>query len=281
MRVKITADSTCDLPRELAEKYNVEIFPLSVIIDGRAYKDALEITPQDIFDHVARGGKLGSTAAVNVADYLERFTEFRREYDAIIHFTISASMSACFQNATIVGEELGNVFVVDSLNLSAGISLLVLTAVEMAAAGHDAQEIFDAVCALRDKVDTSFVIDTLDYLRAGGRCSPLVALGANLLSLKPCIELKDGKMDVGKKYRGVIEKVVLKYLSDRLARPENIDPRRAFIVSSEGFTEEFLDEAEAEVRRHFGFGEIIRAKAGCTISNHCGPKTLGIIMFRK
>lgn len=281
MRIKITADSTCDLPESVAEKYNVHIFPLYVVMDGVARRDGVEITAQDIFDHVKAGGKLGNTAAVNVGDYLEVFREVRKEYDAIIHFTISQSMSACFQNANIAGEEVGNVYVVDSKNLSTGISLLVLDACEMAEKGMAPEKIVAALEAKREKLDVSFVIDTLDYLKAGGRCSPLVALGANLLNLKPCIELHDGAMGVGKKYRGAIEKVVLKYISDRLADPGEIDHRRAFLVKSNGFEPEFLEEVRKTVRQLVPFDELIDAVAGCTISNHCGPKTLGIIMYRK
>ena len=281
MKIKITADSTCDLPAELAEKYGVHIFPLYVVMDGEAKKDGVEICAQDIFDHVAAGGKLGNTAAVNVGDYLEVFRELRKECDAVILFTISQSMSACFQNANIAGAEVGNVWVVDSTTLSCGISLLVLDACDMAAEGKSPEEIVAALEAKRDRLDVSFVIDTLDYLKAGGRCSPLVALGANLLNLKPCIELSDGSMGVGKKYRGAIEKVVLKYLADRLAQPDKIDRRRAFLVKSNGFSQEFLAEARRTVQELCPFDELIDATAGCTISNHCGPKTLGILMYRK
>ena len=281
MRIKITADSTCDLPASLAEKYNVHIFPLYVVMDGAARRDGVEITARDIFDHVASGGKLGNTAAVNVSDYLEKFRVFREEYDAVIHFTISQSMSACFQNANIAASELENIYVVDSKNLSVGISMLVLDACEMAGQGKSPEEIVAALEEKREKLDMSFVIDTLDYLKAGGRCSPLVALGANLLSLKPCVELAGGEMDVGKKYRGAIEKVVLKYLADRLADTDGIQLSRAFFVKSYGFTEAFLDEAREEVRRLCPFAELIDAEAGCTISNHCGPKTLGIVFYRK
>ena len=281
MRIKITADSTCDLPASLAEKYNVHIFPLYVVMDGAARRDGVEITARDIFDHVAAGGKLGNTAAVNVGDYLEVFKELRKEYDAVIHFTISQSMSACFQNANIAAEELDNIYVVDSKNLSVGISLLVMDACQMAGEGKRPEEIVSALEEKREKLDMSFVIDTLDYLKAGGRCSPLVALGANLLSLKPCVELKGGEMDVGKKYRGTIEKVILKYLADRLADREGIDLSRVVFVKSCGFTEEFLHEAREEVTRLCPFAELIDAQAGCTISNHCGPKTLGIAFYRK
>lgn len=281
MRIKITADSTCDLPAALAEKYDVHIFPLYVVMDGRARRDGVEITAQDIFDHVSAGGKLGNTAAVNVGDYLEKFREIRKEYDAIIHFTISQTMSACFQNANIAGEEVGNVYVVDSKNLSVGISMLVLDARDMVKAGKTPEEIVAALEEKREKLDMSFVIDTLDYLKAGGRCSPLVALGANLLNLKPCVELGNGEMDVGKKYRGSIEKVVMKYLSDRLADAGSIDQSRAFFVKSAGFTPEFLAQARAETLRLCPFAKLIDADAGCTISNHCGPKTLGIVMYKK
>ncbi len=282
MKIKISSDSTCDLSRELLDRYKIDIVPLSVLIDGVPKKDGVEIVPQDIYDHVAAGGKIGSTAAVNTAEYTDLFGAWRKEYDAVIHFCISSEMSACYQNACIAASELSEVYVVDSRNLSTGIGHLVLDAAEMAEEGNlEAKAIFEELERRKQLLDVSFVIDTLQYLRMGGRCSALAALGANLLSLKPCIEVKDGKMGVGKKYRGTVEKALVKYVEDRLSAPETIDPRRLFITHSGGFDEAALQAIKKQALSLLPFEEVHFTRAGCTVSNHCGPKTLGLLFFRR
>jgi DegV family protein with EDD domain len=233
-----------------------------------------------IFEHVLSGGDIGKTAAVNVSDYLERFSEYRKEYDAVIHFTISSEMSACYQNACIAASELSEVYVIDSKNLSTGIGLLVLDAAIMAQKGMAASDIVAELNKKRDKLDVSFVLDTLEYLRRGGRCSAVTVLGANLLSLKPCIEVKNGKMGVGKKYRGSIDKALVKYIEDRLRGQTDIDHSRVFITHSYGFDDEMLQKIEALVRDCTPFEEVYHTEAGCTVSNHCGPRTLGVLFYR-
>ncbi len=281
MKIKITADSTCDLTQAIAEQYGIEIIPLYVNKDGKFYRDGLEINTEDIFRHVSEGGALCSTAAVNLDDYLQRFGEWKAEYDAVIHFTISASMSSCFQNAKIAAEELGNIYVVDSQNLSTGIAQLAIEAAIMAKEGKQPEEIVAEVEALRARLDVSFVLDTLDYLRKGGRCSALAALGANLLSLKPCIEVCSGAMKVGKKYRGSLDKCLDKYIRERLADVDTLDLRRIFITYSAGLEQSQLDAVEAAVRQCAPFAQVLITTAGCTIASHCGPKCLGILFFRK
>lgn len=280
MKVKITADSTCDLSQELIEQYDVTIVPLYVVKAGQSLRDGLEIVPQDIFDRVAAGGELCKTAAVNVEDYMQVFSHIRQEYDAIVHFTISASMSSCYQNACIAAQEVGGVHVVDSENLSTGIGQLVLEAAGMAREGVDAQTIADTVNELKKKLDVSFIVDTLEYLRKGGRCSSVAALGANLLSLKPCIEVKNGAMSVGKKYRGSLDKCLEKYVRERLADVDTLDLRRIFITYSR-MPGDQVQIVDATVRECASFAEILHTTAGCTISSHCGPGCLGILFFRK
>jgi len=282
MKIKISADSTCDLSPALLEKYDIGITPLYVIRDERSYADGTEIRPQDIFDHVAAGGDLCSTAAVSVADYETFFAEQLKTHDAVIHFHISGEMSSCHQNALIACAGMENVFSVDTKNLSTGIGQLVLYAAELAAqGGMTAQEIYDEVMAKREKLDVSFILDTLEYLRKGGRCSTVAALGANLLSLKPCIEVRDGVMGVGKKYRGQMAKCMVQYVRDRLEGRDDIDTGRIFITDSTGFTPEEYEAIEAEVRRCQPFEEVLSTRAGCTISSHCGPRCIGILYFRK
>lgn len=282
MNIRICADSTCDLSPELVEKYGVGILPLYIVKNGVSLADGVEITPQDIYDHVSGGGAMCSTAAVSVADYEAFFTEQLKGCDALLHFHISSEMSACYQNACIASENMPNVWCVDSRNLSTGIGQLVIAAAEMAAQGDmSAEEIYQVILEKREKLDVSFVLDTLEYLRKGGRCSTLAAMGANLLSLKPCIEVKNGAMGVGKKYRGALGKCIVQYVHDRLADRDDIDLKRIFITDSHGFTQEELDAMEAEVRRCQNFEEVLHTNAGCTVSNHCGPRCIGILYFHK
>ena len=281
MKVKITSDSVCDLSPELKEKYGLEIMPLTVMLDGRDHLDGVDIVPDDIYAHVAAGGALGSTAAVSVANYIDFFNKQLEKSDELVHFHISSSMSSCYQNAIIATDEVENVYPVDSENLSTGIGLLILDAIEMAEQGKSGKEILESVNALRSKVEASFVVDSVDYLHKGGRCSAVAALGANLLGLKPCIEVKDGAMGVSKKYRGKIGKCLLQYVRDRLEGREDINTKRIFITHSGGFTPEEIQAVEDEVKKYQNFGEILHTRAGCTVSNHCGPKTLGILFERK
>ena len=189
-------------------------------------------------------------------------------------------MSCCYQNACIAARDFENVYVVDSRNLSSGIGHLAVDAAIMAENGATAEEIFRAMEEKKSRLDVSFVINTLEFLKMGGRCSSLAALGANMLGLKPCIEVKDGKMSVCKKYRGHLERCLQKYVADRLSEPDTIEPSRIFITDS-GVPDEMVKMVEEEIRRHVAFDEIIHTYAGCTVSNHCGPNCLGILFYRK
>lgn len=282
MKIKISSDSTCDLSQELVDKYDVNIVPLYIVKDGKDLVDGVDIVPQDIYDHVANGGTIVSTSAVSVADYLTVFGKLREEYDAVVHFCISSEMSCCYQNACVAAAEIGGVYPVDSRNLSTGIGLLILEAAEMAAKGETTgEEIRSAIDERREKLDVSFILDTLSYLAKGGRCSTVAALGANLLSLKPCIEVKNGAMGVGKKYRGNLVKCLLQYVKDRLDGRDDIDTRRIFITESGGYTDEEVEQVRQTVLACQPFAEVLHTNAGCTVSSHCGPKTLGILYFHK
>lgn len=281
MKIAITSDSTCDLSKDLIEKYDIKIIPLYINKGSESLRDGLEITPDDIFDYVDSGAGVCQTSALNVADYTDLFEESLKSHDAVIHFNISSGFSSCHANARIAAEDFENVYVVDTLNLSTGSGHLVLDAAIMAEEGKTPEEIVAKINEDIPKVESSFVIDTLKYLHKGGRCSALAALGANLLKLKPCIEVKDGKMDVGKKYRGNFKTVILQYVRDRLTGRDDIDPRRIFITSTTGTPREVEEAVAAEVKQIMDFDEIIFTKAGCTVSNHCGRVCLGILFFRK
>ena len=280
MNIKISADSTCDLSPELLERYHVGIVPLYIVREGKSLLDGVDITPDEIYDHVAKGGSMCSTAAVSVYDYGEFFRRELESADAVVHFHISSDMSACYQNACIAANEVGNVYPVDTRNLSTGIGLLVLEAAELAQKGmFTAQEIQQQMEQRRELLDVSFLVEQLGYLRKGGRCSSVAALGANMFSLRPGMQVKDGEMGVGKKYRGASRKCLLQYVRERLEGRDNIDTHRIFITESGGFTPEEVAEVAAAVRSYQPFEEVLHTRAGCTVSSHCGPRTLGILYF--
>lgn len=280
MRVKIISDSTCDLSQDLIQKNNIGIVPLIVTKDSQEYLDGITITPADIFAHVASGGSLCSTAARGVAVYQEEFAKYAKEYDGIIHINIGSCFSSSYQNACIAAEDFDNVRVIDSQNLSTGHGLVVLKACDLAENAKDLDELKSQLDEFASRVEASFLLDRLDYMVKGGRCSGAAALGANLLNLKPCIEVKDGKMVVVKKYRGHIEKCMAAYVKDRLAGRENLEEDRIFITHTD-VSKESLEAVHSGVRQYGNFKNIYETVAGCTISCHCGPGTMGILFVRK
>ena len=280
MKIKILSDSTCDLPAQLLEKYNISLVPLTVVKDGKEYKDGITITPANIFEHVAAGGELCSTSAANIGEYTDIFEKYAGEYDAVIHINLGSGFSTCYQSACLAAEEFDNVRVIDSKNLTAGQGFVVLKACELAETMNDLDAIVEKLNAFTEKVEVSFVVDKLDYLVKGGRCSSAAALGANLLGLKPCIEVKDGKMSVVKKYRGNYAKCLTTYVKDRLEGREDIDRSKLFVVQTV-VSEECYNGVMEAVNAYGNFETVYENTAGCTISCHCGPGTLGILFVRK
>jgi DegV family protein with EDD domain len=281
MNIKIISDSTCDLPRALVEKYNISIFPLTVIKNGENFRDNETITPADIFAHVAAGGALCSTAAGNVGEYEELFARYAADYDGVVHVNIGSGFSSSYQNACLAASEFDNVIVIDSQNLSTGQGLIVLKAAQLASEATDLQQLKASIEAFVPKVESSFVLDQLKYMAKGGRCSSVAALGANLLNLKPCIEVRDGKMSVVKKYRGSYSKCLANYVKDRLAGREDIDPETLFLTYTP-VTNEDLAAVKSAIAEHGSFfSNIYEAHAGCTVCCHCGPGTLGVLFIRK
>jgi len=281
MKIKISADSTCDLPKSVIDELDISITPLYIVKGEETLKDGIEITPKDIFEYVDSGAGICTTACVNISDYQEYFSNFLKEYDAVIHINISSSLSACHQNALIAAADFENVYVVDSKNLSTASGHLVMDAAEMARSGMAPKDIVDRLNENASKLEASFIIDTLKYLRKGGRCSALAELGANVLKLKPCIEVRNGKMEVGKKYRGNFDKVIIQYVRDRLKDRTDIDPRRIYITGTTEVPESVRTAVRSEINACMKFDEIYESDAGCTISNHCGTVCLGILFFRK
>ena len=280
MKIRMTADSTCDLTPELIRKYEIGTAPLSVIIDGNVFHDGVDVTPRDIF-RAAEAGQSVRTAAVNTYEYREFFKSQLKDCDQLVHVCLGSGFSTCYSDAVEASREMDNVFVVDSRNLSTGSGLLVLEGLKMiregAASGKDIAEALQGKTGL---VNASFVVKTIDYLRRGGRCSGLEALGAKMLHIRPSIVVQDGKMHPGEKYRGRYEHYLKHYIADLLEHDNNIDFQRVFVVHSP--SEEGLVRFAIDTVKSYGlFREVLEAMAGCTICTHCGPETLGLMFMKK
>lgn len=280
MAVKITSDSTCDLTPEILSAYQIELFPLTVVLNDKPHQDGVDIVPQDIFQAVNQGSPLPSTTAVSVGEYQDRFAVLAKEYDAVIHINIGSGFSACFQNASIAAAEFENVHAVDSQNLSSGHGHVVLAAAKAAKDGKSAQEILALLDDLIPRVEASFIIDRLDYMVKGGRCSAVAMLGANLLKLKPCIEVKNGAMGVVKKYRGSFEKCLEAYVKERLEGRDDLVSDQIFITHP-ACPPSDVELVRGEIGKYASFDTVTETHAGCTVSSHCGPRTLGILFVRK
>jgi len=279
-KILISSDSTCDLSPELLERYNIKTVPLGVNLGDKTFFDGVDITPDEIYAHHEKPGELPKTTAANVGDLIDYFKPLSEENKAVIHLSLSSDFSSTYNNACLAASEYDNIFVVDSRNLSTGNGLLVIAAKEMAESGMEAKKIVEKLNEMALCVDASFVINDLEYLHKGGRCSALAMLGANLLKLKPCIEVKNGKMGVGKKYRGKYSAVLQEYVAERLVDIDNIDLTRIFVTHA-GVDSEIVDSVIAKVKEVAPFKEVLLTRAGCTISSHCGADTLGILFVRK
>ena len=280
MKIKIISDSTCDLPKAYADQIGVELFPLTIIKNGESFKDNVTITPSEIFAHVAAGGSLCSTSAGNCADYSELFAKFAGEFDGVLHISLGSCFSSSYQNACVAAADFDNVKVVDSQNLSTGQGHVVLYAVAKAAECESLEQLHADVQAYTERVEASFLLNRLDYMVKGGRCSAAAALGANLLNLKPCIEVKNGKMGVTKKYRGNYAKCLANYVKDRLDGREYLVNDRIFMTYTT-IGSECRDAVINAINQYGHFDEMMETTAGCTISCHCGPETLGVLFVRK
>ncbi len=279
-KIKVTCDSTCDLTRELYESYDVQVLPLGITLGEELFYDGVNVAAEDLFAFADRTGTLPKTSAVSPAEYEKVFRYWVDRGYKVIHINISSEFSTCHQNACLAAEEVGNVFPIDSRNLSSGSGHLVLMAVELAREGRSAEEIAATLNQRKEKLDVSFVLQHLTYLRMGGRCSGVAVLGANLLKLRPEIRVVDGRMNVGTKYRGSMERSVTDYVKGRLAGRDDVDTGRIFVTHS-GVPKELEDKVVALVKELHPFREVIVTRAGCTISSHCGPECLGVLLFRK
>lgn len=278
-KIIIASDSTCDLSPELIERYGIHILPLGVALGEKQYTDGVDIDPDFIYAHYEKTGQLPKTSAVNLVDFEDFITKHTADGASVIFFTISSEMSSTWHNAHLAVEASERAFVVDTRNLSTGGGLLVIAAAEMAEAGMEAADIVAKCNQLAPCVDASFIIDSLEFLYKGGRCSALAAFGANMLSLKPCIVVKDGKMGVGKKYRGKFGAVLPKYVSDRLGDASDVIKGHIFVTHA-GCEPVIIDACVEAVKAIAPEAEIHVTRAGCTISSHCGRNTLGVLFIR-
>lgn len=279
-KVLIVSDSTSDLSAEIIERYGIKILPLGVSLGEKLFSDGVDITPEDIYYHYEMTGELPKTSAVNMADFSDFFEKYTGEGYSIVCFTISSHMSSTFNNARMAAEDFEDVYVIDSENLSTGSGLLVVEACEMAKAGKSAAEIAEKVKDMRAKVCASFVIDDLEFLHKGGRCSALAAFGANLLKLKPCITVTEGKMGVSKKYRGNFAQVLKTYIAEQIGDGSSIELDRVFVTHA-GCDEAIVSACKEQVKSLAPFGEVFVTRAGCTVSSHCGKNTLGVLFIKK
>ena len=278
--VIITTDSVCDMPKELLERYQVRMIPLTISEGDHSYKDGVDFTPDDIYELYDSQHLLPKTSAISPQEFVDFFTPLTQDGSEVVHIDISSACSATYQNACMAASELDGVFPVDSLHLTLGQGLLVIEACRLRDAGLSAREIAEQLPAYREKIVTSFVVDTLEYLWKGGRCSGLTAFGANLLQVRPCLELREGEIKVARKYRGTMQKVYTQYIRDYLSR-ENIDTRMGFLVHSGRISQETLDQLRQLILELVPFSEVPIVRAGCTVTSHCGPGTIGVIFASK
>ena len=280
MNIKITSDSTCDLSDELVAENDITILPLIVIMGDKSLKDGVDIVPQDIFDHVDSGGELCTTSALNVEEYRTFFEPLASEYEAVIHINIGSGISSCYQNACIAAKNFSNVYVIDSQNLSTGQGYVVVEACKLAKTCTDVEVMCEELREFTKRIEASFLLGKLEYMAKGGRCSSVVAFGASVMKLRLSIKVIDGKMIVGKKYRGTFSKCLEEYVKDCLYMRDDIVWDKAFLTHTPVALDDVKITKDA-VAKYGHFKQIYETTAGCTISCHCGPGTLGILYARE
>ena len=276
MKIAVSCESTSDLSKELLHDYDVKIIPYHIVLDGEEFEDG-KYTTHEMLQKVEECGVLPKTNAINVYNYTEYFTNLRKEFDAVIHVCLSSGLSSSCNNAINASKEVENVYVIDSKSLSTGIGLLCMYARELVNAGEEAKVIAEKVQARAEKLQVSFIVERLDFLYKGGRCSSLQRFGANLLKLRPRIVVSDGKMSSDKKYRGKMGGVIAKYCEEVLQEFNSPDLDKVFITYTTA-TEEMVESAR-KACENAGFKNIYETRAGGTIASHCGPNTLGILYF--
>lgn len=279
--VKLFTDSTCDLSTELLNKYDISIVPLYVNFDDCMYKDQIELSTEELYVKVTEKNKLPKTAAPSPTDFSNAFKPYIDNGQDILYIGLSSMISSAINNAVLACNEFpeGRIKIIDSMNLSSGIGLLVLKAADFINEGMDLNIIADKIQELVPKVRTAFVIDTLDFLYKGGRCSALQNIASSVLKIKPVISVVNGKMIVREKIRGKRHKVLETLLNSVLKKKDTIDLTRIMITHS--MSNEDAVFLKKELQKSLNAKEIIITDAGCVISSHCGENTVGILYIEK
>lgn len=279
--VKIIADSCSDLSPELIEKHLIGLVPLDVLIGETNYKDGVNLSTMQLFDLVEQTGMLPKTSAPPFASFQNAFNH----PGEIVFISISSKLSATYQSAVLARETLkrDDIHIIDSLNLSTGIGLLVIAAAELAEQGLTAAQIVAQVNQLVPKVHSSFVVNTLDYIYKGGRCSAIEMLVGGILKIRPVIEVRgDGTLGVRRKVNGSRKKALLAMVEDFSRDLTTLDTKRVFITHT--LTDEATADAfflKSEIEKLASVDEILFTTAGATIASHCGPETIGILYLTK
>lgn len=280
MKVKITTETSCDLPQEILKQLDIEAVRVYVLLDGVSYRDVDDMTAYELFDAVESRDLAPTTSAPSIQDYLDVFKLYDPQTTTVIHLSTTSEHSVCYHNALKAAEECSNVHVIDSRNATTGLGYLVMMAGEMALEGYSAEEIIQKINHSIPRIEMSCILNTVSYVRRGGRISSLAAKGVELLNLKPCVEVFNGRLSIGKKYRGKLEKVLLDYISDRLKNRNDLDLRRVFMTNSL-YSKAIIQNLVDMVKTLQPFAQILVNDAGCTISCHSGPNALGLIFMRK
>ncbi|MEA4870520.1 MAG: DegV family protein [Christensenella sp.] len=286
-KILLSADTPCDIGGELKERYQVSLFPLHIILNDKQFTDGLDITSAELYKAWWNDKQLPRTAAINPEEYESYFLAHLEQGYDVIHISLGSGLSSSCQNAQVAARSLkgkGNVFIIDSCSLSTGFGLLVCEAGERIKSGMPAQQIVEEVTKLAPDTRASFVLDTLEFMRAGGRCSSIMQIGAAIMNLKPTILVKNdrqGTMVVGKKYMGKLAPTLMKYVDDQLKDRNDLVLDRVFVTHSGMDDPEIIDKVVARIRELQPFQEVFVTQASCTISSHCGPNTLGVLFLTK
>lgn len=283
-RIILTADTPCDIGPELQSRYDVHLFPLHIKLGDVSYTDGKDIFPSDIYKAWRETKQLPKTAAINPGEYIDFFRPFVENGDEVIHIGLGSGISSSYQNALIAAEECGHVHCIDSKNLSTGFGHLVCEAGDRIANRMPLERIIEEVTDLVPHIHTSFVLDTLEFMHAGGRCSSFASFGAAVMNIKPSLNVnieQGGRMSVGKKYSGTLEKVLMKYIADQIGGRDDILTDRVFITHSGMTDPSIIARLKEKTLSLQPFKEIYDTTASCTISSHCGPNCLGILYITK
>ena len=279
-KIKITSDSTCDLPQSLVEENGIGICPIAILLGLDEYHDTVDVDAEKVLQYVKETGTLPKTAATSIDAYKEYFEKYTSEGYTVIHFNISSKSSSCYNNASMAAKEMENVYVVDSLSLTTGQGIQILRACELAKQGKTAKEIVEAINADREKVQVSFVVDKLDFLHKGGRCSSAAAVMSKVLKIHPSIAMKEGSLSVDKKYMGNLARSCSQYVKDLADAYKNYDETICFVTHSPS-DQAIVDLVKEKVNEYFKFNTIVDSVAGSTVTSHCGYNTIGVIFYTK